>query len=592
MPGRKKRGKRKGSSRAPDDVVEAEPQHVAAVTPDAAHAPALQPSPTQPQPEGPQDGASTPTEELAPPPQRQVPTPPPPPQATVVTELPPPLPPQSSGFPSKFMKGGRLQRSGPARAVCPQRAAPRAVQKRRVLDGFTLLEKCRVEDPEEAVEAMAADCGVAGVVPEDLTFFTALEFLDLGGNRVELDSLAGLTTLQELHLHANGLSTLAVPPLSFPRLQTLNLSYNNLGWKALAEVATFLPSLVRLDVSHNPLCRLPDLSGLINLRQLAVERCSLGNKGTFEALAGLPELQECNLAGNQLSRVPRLPPPALGKVGVLGLASCTFLDPSDLAALAELPALRRVVLWRNPIERKSSALQQLAELLPGVTVLLEGPVPPKRSAADFYASVVAKGGVRKVRTEVSFLRKRKSLTAPPPHRSPEASTPPPQIEALDSGDTPEPAGGALFITELGSAPVARKRRAGMDTPETMSTATGGRWRPRAITQGPEHVPDDLAADMQCLLEESPTPVAGAGADAVDPRPRWAGPRYFEKPPATLKGALNELRLVLRYPPSLARSEVDEAASIRTLCRRSGKRRDPGQPRAQLPPLSIPAAAPA
>ena len=86
-----------------------------------------------------------------------------------------------------------------------------------------LLETCRVEDPEEAERAVLEGCSISAVVGEDLPFFTRLTHLDLGDNAVQLEGLAYLPALQELHLDCNGLTDLACPPGGFPRLEVLNL---------------------------------------------------------------------------------------------------------------------------------------------------------------------------------------------------------------------------------------------------------------------------------------------------------------------------------------------------------------------------------
>ena len=67
-----------------------------------------------------------------------------------------------------------------------------------VLDGFTLLDACKVEDPEDGIEAILNDANLCKVIPEDLAFFTKLEFLDLGENQIQFAHLSALTALQVL----------------------------------------------------------------------------------------------------------------------------------------------------------------------------------------------------------------------------------------------------------------------------------------------------------------------------------------------------------------------------------------------------------
>ena len=115
-----------------------------------------------------------------------------------------------------------------------------------VLDGFVLLEACRVEDPDEAEKAVLEGCGISSVISEDLSFFRKLTHLDLGDNQVQLASLAYLPALVELHLDCNGLIEVTIPPGGFPTLEVLNLSYNGLTAAAIAALAD-VPRLRQLD---------------------------------------------------------------------------------------------------------------------------------------------------------------------------------------------------------------------------------------------------------------------------------------------------------------------------------------------------------
>eukprot|EP01062_Namystynia_karyoxenos_P060920 TRINITY_DN5273_c2_g1_i1.p1 TRINITY_DN5273_c2_g1~~TRINITY_DN5273_c2_g1_i1.p1 ORF type:complete len:760 (+),score=222.03 TRINITY_DN5273_c2_g1_i1:93-2282(+) len=516
-------------------------------------------------------------------------------------------------------------------------ASPRRTRRRlrqeqqRPLDGFALISACGADDPAKAVEGTANDAGFAGVVAEDLEFFTALEFLELGGNCVELADLAPLGALQELHLHCNRLSSISVPPAAFPCLQTLNLSYNGLRETHFAAIAASLPTLVRLDLSWNPIRRLPtDLTNLSKLRQLALETCELTSESTFFSLATLEALQEVNLNGNLLSHVPDIElNGALSHLGVIGLAACRFTAVADLVALAKLPALRRVVLWGNPIERRSRDIYTLQEMLGEARMAFEGPLPPKRRVADFYTAAAARGEVRKVRSDLKLLRPRRnsnlrtalpitggpaSTPAAPPHQL-QPALPPPEAQPMLTAPEPEQADPqaeaerqmtSFFLTEgidtdLESSRRLRRaeeaapmRRSAVDTPDTVSTVTGGRWRWQAPPPQDDPVarcptpPDErrreIEEDMRALLERPATPDAALAAiDAVfrDPsrRPRWAGVRSFENPPP-VHVAVKELRMALAFPMSFS-----ESAALRNLTRRKGPRE--GQRRSPLPPPKLP-----
>ena len=159
----------------------------------------------------------------------------------------------------------------------PPAAPPPPAEAPVVLDGFVLLETCRVEDPEEAERAVLEGCSISAVVGEDLPFFTRLTHLDLGDNAVQLEGLAYLPALQELHLDCNGLTDLACPPGGFPRLEVLNLSYNAVPPASLLALAD-LPKLRELDLSNNGLSALPaDLSGFGALQRLNCDHNMLGS---------------------------------------------------------------------------------------------------------------------------------------------------------------------------------------------------------------------------------------------------------------------------------------------------------------------------
>eukprot|EP00667_Euglena_gracilis_P008742 EG_transcript_8873 len=257
----------------------------------------------------------------------------------------------------------------------------------QTLDGFLLLEAAGVEDPGQAVDVLLADRNLTKVVAEDLTFFPNIEFLDVGENQVEMGSLANLTGLQELHLHCNQQMIVDVPPAAFPHLHTLNLSYNYLGPEVF-ESLTGLPRLQRLDLSHNHIAFLPeDLSGFDSLTQLALESNGIAAEETLLALGTIPGLMEVNLNFNALQRVPRLKPNAGTNLEVLGLASNKFEYYEDLFPLTEYPNLRRVVLWGNALQRNKHDLERLRKELAqlDVAVVLDGPLPPKKRAVDFYA---------------------------------------------------------------------------------------------------------------------------------------------------------------------------------------------------------------
>eukprot|EP00756_Hemistasia_phaeocysticola_P023281 Hpha_TRINITY_DN15882_c1_g6::TRINITY_DN15882_c1_g6_i1::g.189240::m.189240 len=272
------------------------------------------------------------------------------------------------------------------------RAKPK--EAKRELDGFMLLEACGVEDPEDAVEATISQGRLTGAVQDDLVFFTGLEFLDVGETGLEMQALAPLEALEELHLHCSGLTGIDLPQGSFRKLDTLNLSFNRLESSSLTALLS-LPSLVRVDLSANELSSLPsEFSQLTSLRQLALENNKFEREVLFHTLGSLRSLEEVNLNKNPLRKAPKLDEDAFPSLRVLGLAECRFEFFEDLFSLTGWGrskgrgGLHRVALWGNPIERRSHDLDILCYELGAfdIQVLLDSPVPPKRSVGKFYVA--------------------------------------------------------------------------------------------------------------------------------------------------------------------------------------------------------------
>lgn len=424
------------------------------------------------------------------------------------------LPPR----PSRKAAAERIEYAKKAeKIVAAERRAAGGNGQGVILDGFMLLAATGAKDPSDATEAIINDSYVVGAVEDDLGYFTNLTFLDLGENRIHLTALAGLTALEEVHLHCNLIRDLSgLDPVvaaarkfdagavaatgvaasgrkgderprdddvtvtkkitvgstddvdgkgvrsaaeaasrqgAFPSLHTLNLSFNQIDPVHLAYLA-HLPSLVRLDVSHNRLLSLPDdLSMLASLKQVALEDNGFSSPDVLHALGTLPALEEVNLSHNGFQQWPQLKRdtdfPALR---VLGLAANQFTYFEDLYPLrvvaasvpsfftdtqrekpaaglegadefegtmpappgtagtasnfsmtmgTEIRPLQRVILWGNPIELRPKDRDIVVHEFDaiGVQVVMETPMPPKRTGRDFCqfkpsttAAPMAEGG--------------------------------------------------------------------------------------------------------------------------------------------------------------------------------------------------------
>ncbi|KAG6972687.1 hypothetical protein JG687_00001328 [Phytophthora cactorum] len=75
----------------------------------------------------------------------------------------------------------------------------------RTLDGFLLLDWCRVEFPDEVIQAVLSDMHITDVVAEDLLFFTNLARLDMSDNEAPLEPFGCLPALVELDFQCNAL---------------------------------------------------------------------------------------------------------------------------------------------------------------------------------------------------------------------------------------------------------------------------------------------------------------------------------------------------------------------------------------------------
>ncbi|XP_022906827.1 toll-like receptor 7 [Onthophagus taurus] len=137
------------------------------------------------------------------------------------------------------------------------------------------------------------------------------------GKSLELTSMSfsGLKELQILNLSYNNLR--GIPETSFctlPNLKTLNLTQNRirtserLGFGNSSSRSNSCPSsdLQILDLSHNELRTLPEMSGFARLRRLQELRLDYNNISDIsgEALVGLTSLRVVNLSNNNVETLP------------------------------------------------------------------------------------------------------------------------------------------------------------------------------------------------------------------------------------------------------------------------------------------------
>lgn len=355
-----------------------------------------------------------------------------------------------------------------AKILPPPGATSISTQHRVVLDGFILLEAAGVQDPADAKECVLHDSNLSGSASEDLPYFTSLTFLDVGENFMELADLRHLPALEEVHLHCNGIKTLRLdkpknahdqptageddeepleePTEPFQSLHTLNLSFNSIAYRDVALLSQ-LRSLERLDLSSNNLRHLPeDLSGLLNVSQLALENNKFRDPNVLLALSTMPSLVEVNLNFNAFTSVPKFSVDdgqgvCFPLLQVIGLASNQIEFFEDVYSLTQLTTLRRVVLWGNPVERKMKDCEILVYEFGAlqVQVVLDSPVPPKRSIGEFY-SANTQNFVRVTEKELKPIPKR-GQTLRKPNTAPAATS-------AHEGDGAT-GGPSFFVTQVG-----------------------------------------------------------------------------------------------------------------------------------------------
>jgi len=288
-----------------------------------------------------------------------------------------------------------------------------------ILDGFVLLEACRVEDPEEADKAVLEGCGISTVVCEDLTFFRKLTHLDLGDNHVQLCDLANLPILKELHLDCNGITQIQIPPDGFSFLEVLNLSYNGLSPEGVLALAD-LPRLRQLDISRNELLALPEnMAGFRTLQVLNCDNNSLTSESCLLSLCLLPSLTHLSLSKNFLTHLPERAGDGFVLLESLNLTHNRIAKEESLLPLVHFSRLHTVLLYGNPFLMHGGASTDLTEVMAQrqidmATIAPPPPQPPGKVDLRQMRTVAEAPSRRKVQLQYSkTLPKLKGAVEPP-----------------------------------------------------------------------------------------------------------------------------------------------------------------------------------
>ena len=222
-------------------------------------------------------------------------------------------------------------------------------------------------------------------VPEGLRRLTEVRRLQLQNNPFEaLPAWIGeLGKLERLFLHETGIRTL---PEEIAQLRALKIlscfkakslvrlpeSLGTMTWledldlrycaiEALPESIGGLTQFAELQIHNNPLTTLPRSIGrLTKLRKLELQYCRITSLP--DEIGDLPELAEISLRDNDLAALP----PAIGRCRALVSLDLSDNPNLDLAGacriLAQVPALRRLVLCSMKLTRLPDEIGLLTQL--------------------------------------------------------------------------------------------------------------------------------------------------------------------------------------------------------------------------------------
>ncbi|KAF0692549.1 Aste57867_16361 [Aphanomyces stellatus] len=234
---------------------------------------------------------------------------------------------------------------------------PRAIMSANAtaLDGFLLLDTCRVEFPEEAIRADVNSRNIRSVVSDDLLFFTNLVFLDMSDNQAPLEPVGALHALKELDFQCNALNKIQ-NIAGFDSLEWLNLSFNCLASSDVEELAK-LPKLRELYVASNRVASLPPIMDrFVRLETLSLERNNIHGTDIFALLSVVPRLKNLNLSHNKITEFPEHALNINDKKGTgffhlayLNLAHNKITREDDILPLAHMRVLQQLVIYGNPL---------------------------------------------------------------------------------------------------------------------------------------------------------------------------------------------------------------------------------------------------
>lgn len=235
-----------------------------------------------------------------------------------------------------------------------QEVRPRPVVKRKkILDGFLLLESSEAHLPADARQSVLVDRNLYGVLEEDMSYFTHLVSLDVCENFLDLGMFRALPKLKELRIACNNMHEVELGGSQggFNELLSLDISYNSLSLRSVQNLDA-LTNLRELDLSGNSLGGLPhEMYRFHALEKLYLDNNKIDDNNVFSILCAMENLRYLSLAYNFLSRIPQgtMDDGMHTLLQVLDLSFNYFGTEEALQPMVELPRLVQAMVYGNPV---------------------------------------------------------------------------------------------------------------------------------------------------------------------------------------------------------------------------------------------------
>ena len=275
--------------------------------------------------------------------------------------------------------GNRMPHVQP-RALSSHRSASRvggnSLRKSEMLDTAALLRESGGDPsdrPKDVVRVIVdSGNGRGGYRYVDelaLGQFENLQMVDASGNSIPFNPFGSLMALEELTLACNSLQLITeIRPSQFPKLLTLDLSYNMLTEASLGELSE-IPLLTTLKLKCNGLDAMPrNLQNFMMLTELDLSQNNLYMPQTMSDLLSMKRMRTLDLSDNKFTTVPTLglgrsvskaasasagasipTPRASSVVQSLRLERNCFESFESTKKLVALTLLDTVTMWGNPL---------------------------------------------------------------------------------------------------------------------------------------------------------------------------------------------------------------------------------------------------